>query len=118
MKYPGYTTEDMIHYIRPMARNKPDTIFLHAGTNYFTKGTNTMKNIRKCVEAFREMDNSENIQIGFSNIMHRYDKDFSMELIELNVQLKEYFLERGFNYVENDNINVSCLSNIKLHLNR
>ena len=77
MKHPGCSTEDMTDYIKPIARKKPDTILLHVGTNDLTKGINTMKNVRKCVEAIRELDNSENIQIGFSSIVHRSDKDFS-----------------------------------------
>ena len=66
----------MIDYIKPIARKKPDAIFLHVETNGFTKSINTIKNIRACVEAIRELHNPENIQIGFSSIMHRSDKDF------------------------------------------
>ena len=106
------------YYIKPIARKKPDTILLHVGTNDYTKGINTMKNVRKCVEAIRELDNSENIQIGFSSIMHRSHKDFSKEISELNVKLKKYCLGRGFIYIDNDNINESCLNNSKLHLNK
>ena len=50
--------------------------------------------------------------------MHRYDKDFSKEISELNVKRKKYCLGRGFIYVGNDNINESCLNNSKLHLNK
>ena len=60
MKHPGCSTEDMIVGINSIARKKPDTILLHGGTNDLTKGINTMKNIRKCMEAIRELDNSEN----------------------------------------------------------
>ena len=90
MKHPGCSTEDMIDYIKPIARKKPDTILLHVETNGLTKGINTMKNIRKCVEAIRELDNSENIQIGFSSIMNRSDKDFSKEISELKVKQRIY----------------------------
>ena len=48
------------------------------------------------MEAIRELDNSENIEIGFSTIMHRCDKIFSKEISELNVKLKKYCLGRGF----------------------
>ena len=88
MKHPGCSTEDMIDYIKPIATKKTDTILLHVGTNYLIKGINTMKNIRKCVEAICELDHSENVQIGFSSIMHRSDKDFSKEISEHNVKLK------------------------------
>ena len=73
---------------------------------------------RKSVEAIRELDNSENIQIGFSSLMNRSGKDFSKEISELNDKLKKYFLGRGFIYVDNCNINESCLNNRKLHFNQ
>ena len=47
MKHPGCSTEDMTDCIKPIARKKPDTILLHGGTNDLTKGSNTMKNVRK-----------------------------------------------------------------------
>ena len=65
----------------------------------------------KCVEAIRELDNSKNIQIGFSSIMHRSDNDFSKKISELSVQLKKYCLGRVFIYIDNDNVNESCLNN-------
>ena len=80
----------MINYIRLIVRKKPDTILLHVRENDLAKGTNTMKNITKYVEALRELDNSENIQVCFSNITHRSDKDFSKEISELNVKMKKY----------------------------
>ena len=118
MKHPGSSTEDMIVYIEPIARKNPDTILLQVGANDLTKGTNTMKYIKKCVEAIRELDNSENIQIGFSSIMHWSEKNFSKEISELNIKLKKYCLGRRFIYVENVNISESCLNNSKLHLNK
>ena len=75
-----------------------------------------MKNVRKYVEAIRGLDNSENIQIGFSSIMRRSDKDFSKEISEL--KLKRYCLGRGFIYIDNDDINESCLNNSKHHINK
>ena len=118
MKHPDCFTEGMTDYIKPIARKKPDIILLHVGTYDLTRGINTMENVRKYVEAIRELDNSENIQLGFSSIMHRSDKDFSNEISELNVKLKKYCLGRGFIYIDNDNINESCLNNSKLYLNK
>ena len=82
MEHPGCSTKDMIDYIKPFGRKKPDTILLHVGKNYLTKGINTMKNIKKCVKAIRELDNSENIQIGFSSIMNRSDENFQKKLVK------------------------------------
>ena len=102
----------MIDYIRLIVRKKPDTILLHVWENDLTKGTNTMKNITKYVEALRELDNSENIQVCFSNITHRSDKDFSKEISELNVKMKKYWLCRGISYVDEDNINESIADSL------
>ena len=73
MKHLGCSTESMADYIKAIARKK-HTILLHVRTNDLTKGINTMKNVWKCVKAIRELHNSENIQIGFSSIIHRSDK--------------------------------------------
>ena len=73
----------MIDYIKPIATKKADTILLHVETNDLTKGINCMKNIRNCVEAIRELDNSGNIHIGFPSIMNRFDEDFSKKVVNL-----------------------------------
>ena len=77
-----------------------------------------MKKVRKCEEVIRKIDNTENIQIGFSSIIQRADKDFGNEIKETNIKLKNYCSGKGFIFVDNDNINESCLNNSKLHLNK
>ena len=79
-------------YVKPVARKKPDTLIIHVGSNDLTKGVKTMK-IRKCVEAIRELDNTECIQTGFSSIIQRTDKDFSNEIKETKLN-KGYFRQR------------------------
>ena len=86
MKHPGCSSEDMVDYVKPVARKKPDTLIIHVGTNDLTKGVNTMKKVRKCLKVIRELDNTENIQIGFSSIIERTDKDFSNEIKEINIK--------------------------------
>ena len=87
------------------------------GTNDLAEDINTMKNVRKRVDAIHKLDNSENIQTGFSSIMHRFDKGISKEISELNVKRKNLF-KKGFIYIDNDTVNESCLNNSKLHLNK
>ena len=62
--HPGSTTEDMLDYIKPIARRKPDTLIIHAGTNDLTNGVNTMKKVRKLVKVVREIDESEKIKMN------------------------------------------------------
>ena len=118
MKHPGCSSEDMVDYVKPVARKKPDALIIHEGTNDLTRGVNAIKKVRKCVEVIRELGNTEKIQIGFSSIIQRADKDFSNQIKETNIKLKKFCLGKGFIFVDNDNINESCLNNSKLHLNK
>ena len=118
MKHPGCSPEDMVDYEKPVARKKPATLIIHVGTNDLIKGVNTMRKVSKCVEIIRELDNTENNQIRFSSIIQRTDKDFSNEIKETNIKLKNYCLGKGFIFVDNDNINEYCLNNSKLYLNK
>ena len=98
MKCPGWSSEDMVDYVKSVARKKPDTLIIHVGPNDvgpndLTKGVKTMKKIRKCVEAIRELDNTECIQTGFSSIIQRTDKEFSNEIKETKLN-KGYFRQR------------------------
>ena len=94
-----------MEYVKTVARKKPDTLIVHVGTNDLTKGVNTMKKVRKCVEVIQGLDITENIQTGFSSIIQRTDKDFSNEIKEISIKLKNYCYGKGFIFVDNDNLN-------------
>ena len=115
--HPGSTTEDMLDYIKPNARRKPDTLIIHTGTNDLTNSVITMKKVRKLVKVVREIDESEEIKVGFSSIIFRKDKDLEDKRNEVNMKLKKYCEGKGFTFIENDIINESGLKNSKLHLN-
>ena len=70
------------------------------------------------MEVIRELDNTENIQIGFCSIIQRPNKDSRNEIKETNIKLTNYCLGKGFIFVDIDNINESCLNNSKLHLTK
>ena len=77
MKHPGSTTDDMVDYVRPVARKKSDVIIMNVGSNDLTKGVNTMSKVSKIVSTIQEVDSTRNIQLGFSSIAQRADKDYS-----------------------------------------
>ena len=52
--HPGATTEDIIDYIKPTIRQKPDIVIIHSGTNDLTKDVNTMSRVRKVVAAVKD----------------------------------------------------------------
>ena len=101
MKQPGCSSEDMVDYVKPVARKKPDALIIHVGTNDLTRGVSAIKKVRKCVEIIRELGNTEKIQIRFSSIIQ-----------------KKFCLGKGFIFVDNDKIDEPCLNNGKLHLNK
>ena len=118
MKHPGSTTDDMVDYVRPVTRRKPDVIIMHAGTNDLTKGVITMSKVRKIVSAIQEVDSTRNTQLGFSSIVERADKDYSKEIKYINTRLESYCLVKGLIFVDNSNIDEFCLNNSKLHLSK
>ena len=99
-------------YILSVTREKPDVIIMHVGTNDLTKGVNTMSEVRKIVSNIQEVDNTRNIQFGFSSIVRRADKDYSKEIKDINTRLKSYCLGKDLIFVDNSNIDESCLSKV------
>ena len=66
---PGAANEDIIDYIKPGIRKKPNFLLVHSGTNDLTNGINTMAKIRKVVATVEEIDNERKIKLGFSSII-------------------------------------------------
>ena len=54
-----------------------------------------MRKVRKCVEVILELDNTENIQIGFPSIIERIDKGFSNGIKETNIKMKNSCINKG-----------------------
>ena len=69
-------------------------------TNDLMKSDKTMRKVRKWAEVIKELHYTENIQIVFSSIILRTDKDFGNK-----IKLRSYCLGKGFVFVDNDSIN-------------
>ena len=100
----------MVYYVRLVTRKKPDVIIMHVGRNDLTKGVSTVPKVRKIVSAIQEMDSIRNIRLSFSSIVQRAYKDYSKEIKDVNTRIKSYCLGKGLIYVDNSNIDKSCLS--------
>ena len=116
--HPESTTVDMLDYIKPTVRRKPDVLVIHTGTNDLTNGVNTMKEVRQLVKCVKELDKEEEVKIGFSSVINRSDRNLEKEIVDLNLKLKRYCEGNQFLFIDNDNIDKSCLNNSKLHLNQ
>ena len=78
--HPGATTDDIIDYIRPTVRKKPDMIIIHTGTNDIQNKVNTFQKVRKVITTIKEIDVNNEIQIAFSIVIHLDDQDFGEEI--------------------------------------
>ena len=114
----GATAEDIIDYIKPTIRQKPDIVIIHSGTNDLIKDVNTMSRVRKVVAAVKEIDTEGKINLGFSGIVARDDINKEEDIVITNNRLEKYCKGNEFFFINNSNIDVSCLNKSKLHLNR
>ena len=69
--HPGATTDDIIDYVRPTARKKPDMIIIHIGTNDIQNRVNMLQKVRKVITTIKENDVNSEVQIAFSGVIHR-----------------------------------------------
>ena len=113
----GATTDDIIDYIKPTIRQKPDIVIVHSGTNDLTKNVNTMNRVCKVVAAVKEIDNEGKIKLDFSGIVARGDIN-KEDIVSTNNRLEKYCKGNEFFFINNSNIDASCLNKSKLHLNR
>ena len=57
-------------------------------------------------------------QVVLSSIIKRYDQDYNEEIQSINDKLQRFCTSKGLSYIDNSNIDKSCLKKGKLHLNR
>ena len=115
--HPGATTDDFIEYIRPTTCKKPDMIIIHTGTNDIQNKVNTLQKVRNVTTTIKEIDVNE-IQIAFSSVIHCNDQDFVEEIKEINRKLDNFCKGKGIKFINNTNIDGSCLNRNKLRLNK
>ena len=116
--HPWATTDDFIDYVRPTVRKKPNLIIIHSGTNDIQNNVNTLQKIRKVISSIKEYDTDDNIKIALSSIIHRSDHDFEDKINETNRKLENLCKGKGMIFINNSNIDSTCLNRSKLHLNK
>ena len=112
--HPGATTVDMIDYIKPELRCKPDIAILHCGTNDITNDGNTIKKIKKLVKEIEENDGPTDIVI--SGLIKRFDRNIIDDIERVNEKPKQWCIGKCLTFIDNNNINESCLNRGKIQL--
>ena len=99
-------------------RENLDIVVIHTGTKDVQNNCNIVKKAKKLVSAVKKVDKDNSIKIAFSSIINREDEDFKDKITDVNNKLKNYCNSAGMDFIDNSNIDGSCLNRGKLHLNR
>ena len=102
--HPRATTDDIIDYVKPTIRQKPDILIVHSGTNDLTKDLSTMNRSRKVVAAVKEIDTEGKIKLGFSGSVARGDLNKEEDIVSTNNRLEKYCKGNEFFFIDNSNI--------------
>jgi len=116
----GATTTDIVDYLKPVTRKKPDCIIIHAATNDLTSNEqiDTLANFNQMIQNIRK--ESPETAIAISNVVTRKDKaakDKKVSVTEMNKKIKEFAKMKKIELIDNSNLDTSCLSRRMLHLN-
>ena len=91
---------------------------IYTGINDLQNSRNIVKKAKKLVSVVKEFDKENSIKIAFSSIINRENDDFKDKIMDFNNKLKNYCKSAGMDFLDNSNIDGSCLNRGKLHLNR
>ena len=116
--HPGASTEDLFDHIKPAIRKNPDIVVIHTGTNDLQNNCKIVKKTKKLVSAIKEVDKDTSVKIASPSIINHENEDFKVKINDVNNKLKNYCNSAGMVFIDNANIDGSCLSISKLHLNR
>ena len=116
--HPGATNIDMCDYIKLELRHQPDVIILHCGTNDIPNEINTLKKLKKLLKETEGYDTHKKPQVVISGLIKRYDQDFNEDIKSINEKIQSLCTSKGLSFIDNSNIDKSCLNRRKLHLNR
>ena len=115
--FPGDTTQDLLDDVKPITRKNPDQIIVHFGTNDVTNGIDTKGKIQGTVDYIRQSTPETKLAISLCTL--RKDKPGINEKIkETNNLIKEMCRKNNIHWIDNGNIDESCLGRGKLHLNK
>ena len=102
----------------PVFEKNPNLIIIHSGTNDIQNNVNTLQKIRKVISSIKEYDTDDNRKIALSSIIHWSDHDFEDKINETNRKLENLCKGKGMIFINNSNIDSTCLNRSKLHLNK
>ena len=117
INFSGGTSAKITDQLDDLIKGKPDDLVVHVGANDITNNIILLNNVKKI---FKEISkDSPSTQLAFSSIIVRKDKNgLEKNIIETNVSLKNYCLQKGLGCIENNGIKEVHLGKKCLHLNK
>ena len=117
--HPGASTDDLIDHIKPAIHKNLDIVVIHTGTNNdLQNNCNIVKKAKKLISAVKEVDKETSVKIALSSIINREDESFKDKINDVNNKLKNYCNSVVMDFIDNSNIDGSCINIDKLHQNR
>ncbi len=119
--FSGSKVEDMQDYIKPLLRKKPDEIILHVGTNDIKDNSKTAEVVAAGILNLgtQVKESLPRTNVCISGIITRKDKSNIQEKINtVNDILKRVSDQNKWTYIDNTNLDYTCLNRGGLHLNR
>ena len=115
----------MCDYIKPELRHQPDVIILHCGKNDIPNEINTLKKLKRLLKEIKRYDTQKKPQVVISGLIKRYDQNLKVlkdiedeDIKSINKKIQSLCTSKGLPFIDNSNIDKSCLNRSKLHLNR
>ena len=113
--FPGATTEDIKHFIKPILRKDPENIIINVGTNDVNS-----KEPRLTAEgivnlALQIEGDAPNTNRAISGLVSRAD-DKEGKVSSVNKILKKFCHQNHWNFIEHNNVNLIHLNRGGLHL--
>ena len=96
--HPGATTEDLVDYVKPIARKKQKMLIIPTGINDLPDDMNTIKKLKKVVHSIHEIDVNQEIKVAFSGIINREDNNFAEKIKDRNTKLESYCKSKRFRF--------------------
>ena len=116
-RYPGCTSNDLVHHAIPSINKNPDVIICHAGTNVLTNDEDTITNLTSIVNRMKRK--CPFAKIAISSVITRKDKkELENRAAVLDKELMRFCDDNLIDFISNENIDETCLGKRKLHLNR
>jgi hypothetical protein len=119
--FSGSKIEDMTDYLKPLIRRKPDEIILHIGTNNLKDSSATPQQLAGGISNLGTQirNSSPSTKICLSALLIRNDNsDLVTKIQDINKRVRDICVSKNWSYIDNSNVDKSCLNRRGLHLNR